>query len=135
MLDLIFGSWGVLAAGGAVLAVVLGIWFHGRSTGKSGEQARQAGARLQARETADEVEDAIAGRDAATNRERLKRWCLPLALLILTACTTAQGDFCDVSDPIRLSDLTVDAMSDAEVNAVLAHNEKQAALCGARPSG
>lgn len=52
------------------------------------------------------------------------------ALLALAACTTTKGSFCQISSPIRLSSQVVDALSDAEVAAVLSHNEKGAALCG-----
>lgn len=55
------------------------------------------------------------------------------AMLMLAACQTPQGDFCDIAKPIRLSAETVDAMSDAEVAAALAHNRKGAAMCGWRP--
>lgn len=55
------------------------------------------------------------------------------ALLVLAACQTPAGDFCDVAKPIRLSAETVDAMSDAEVAAALAHNRKGAAMCAWKP--
>lgn len=55
------------------------------------------------------------------------------ALLFLAACTTTRGSFCEVSRPLRLSEQTVAAMSDSEVAAALAHNEKGAALCGWKP--
>jgi hypothetical protein len=54
-------------------------------------------------------------------------------ILAVAACTTTQGSFCEVSSPIRLSSKAVDALSDTEVNKVLAHNEKGQALCGWRP--
>ena len=53
--------------------------------------------------------------------------------LLLAGCTTARGSFCDIEHPWRLSPATVDAMSDAEVTAALAHNRKGAALCGWKP--
>lgn len=55
------------------------------------------------------------------------------ALLALVACTTAKGSFCDISSPVRLSAESVDALSDEEVRAILAHNRKGAALCGWKP--
>lgn len=55
------------------------------------------------------------------------------ALLLLAACQTPAGDWCDIANPIRLSAETIDAMSDAEVAAVLAHNRKGTAMCGWRP--
>lgn len=55
-------------------------------------------------------------------------------LLALVGCqTTTKGTFCAVSHPIRLSQSTVDNLSDQEVSAVLAHNKKGAALCGWKP--
>jgi hypothetical protein len=53
-------------------------------------------------------------------------------LLALTACQTTGGSFCDVSKPFRLSPATVEAMTDAEVQAALEHNAKGARLCGWR---
>jgi hypothetical protein len=50
--------------------------------------------------------------------------------LLVVGCTTARGSFCDIADPIRLSASVVDAMSDQEVAAALAHNRKGEKLCG-----
>jgi Zn-dependent protease with chaperone function len=55
------------------------------------------------------------------------------AALALAACQTTSGSFCQVSSPIRLSAETVDHLSDQEVAAILAHNEKGAALCRWKP--
>lgn len=55
------------------------------------------------------------------------------AMLTLTACQTPAGDWCDIARPIRLSHDAIDAMSDADVAAVLAHNRKGAAMCGWKP--
>ncbi len=53
---------------------------------------------------------------------------------IIVGCTTIpKGSFCSIADPIRPSQATIDAMSDAEVAAALAHNEKLTRLCGVRP--
>ena len=54
------------------------------------------------------------------------------AMLMLAACQTPQGTFCDIAKPIRLSNETIDAMSDDEVATALAHNRKGAAMCGWR---
>ena len=52
------------------------------------------------------------------------------AFVNLTACTTTpRGSFCSISEPIRLSDATVASLTDAEVERVLAHNEKGRKLC------
>ncbi len=53
--------------------------------------------------------------------------------LALAGCTTAKGSFCAISSPVRLSSSAVDALSDAEVRAMLAHNRKGQALCGWAP--
>jgi hypothetical protein len=53
---------------------------------------------------------------------------------ILAACTTTpSGSFCDIAKPLRPSASTIDAMTDAEVAAMLAHNRKGAALCKWKP--
>lgn len=56
-----------------------------------------------------------------------------VTLSLLAACQTTGGTFCDIAKPVRLSDAAVDALSDAEVAALLAHNRKGAALCGWKP--
>ena len=59
---------------------------------------------------------------------------LALVLLLgLASCQTTKGSFCSISSPVRLSPEAVDALSDAEVARLLAHNEKGAALCGWKP--
>ena len=63
--------WPYLVAGIGGLAAL----FFARRSGVKSERAKQAQAELRAREKADEVEDAIAGRSAGENRELLKkRW-------------------------------------------------------------
>jgi Zn-dependent protease with chaperone function len=61
----------------------------------------------------------------------------PIATIALLAtvagCTTPSGSYCQVAKPIRLSSPVVDAMSDAEVRAVLTHNTTGARLCGWAP--
>lgn len=57
-----------------------------------------------------------------------------LSLVALAGCQTApRGTFCTISDPIRLSPAAVAALSDAEVETILAHNKRGAALCGWKP--
>lgn len=55
------------------------------------------------------------------------------ALLFLAACTTTKGTFCAISKPLRPSEATIAAMSDAEVADMLRHNEAGRALCSWRP--
>ncbi|UCI06242.1 hypothetical protein [Mesorhizobium sp. B1-1-8] len=50
----------------------------------------------------------------------------------LAGCSTAKGGFCAVASPLRLSGKIVDALSDEEARALLAHNRKGAKLCGWR---
>ncbi len=59
---------------------------------------------------------------------------LVAALVVgLSGCTATKGSFCAVSSPLRLSARAVDALSDAEARALLAHNRKGERLCGWRP--
>lgn len=51
----------------------------------------------------------------------------------MAGCVAAKGGFCAVSSPLRLSAVTVEALSDAEVRALLAHNRKGEKLCGWTP--
>lgn len=55
---------------------------------------------------------------------------LILAVLLAGCTTTPKGSFCQIASPIRPAN--VDVLSDAEVAAILQHNEKGAALCGWR---
>lgn len=54
------------------------------------------------------------------------------AALFLAGCTTT-GGFCSVAKPIRLSEQTIAAMSDAEVEDALRHNELGSKACGWKP--
>lgn len=58
--------------------------------------------------------------------------CVGMALL-LCACTTTRGSFCDIAQPIRPSAETIARLTDAEVKAILAHNRKGEKLCHWRP--
>ena len=53
--------------------------------------------------------------------------------MLLAACATTGGTFCDIARPIRLSDQAIAAMSDQEVGDALAHNLKGAKLCRWKP--
>ena len=53
--------------------------------------------------------------------------------LALAGCTTSGGSFCDIAKPIRVTEQTIAAMTDAEVEAALTHNEQGRALCGWQP--
>jgi hypothetical protein len=53
--------------------------------------------------------------------------------LMLAGCTATGGSFCKVEHPIRPTKAEVATLSDASVNAILAHNEKGQALCRWKP--
>jgi len=57
----------------AFLAIVAAL-FKGRIDGAAKERAKRTEERLKARDIADDIDDAVAGRPAASNREELKRW-------------------------------------------------------------
>jgi len=52
---------------------------------------------------------------------------------MLAGCASPGGGFCAISSPLRLSAKAVDALSDQEAMALLAHNRKGEKLCGWRP--
>jgi len=58
------------------LAIIggLGFGFHQRLAGAKAERNKRTEDRLKARDIADDIDDAVAGRAPATNREELKRW-------------------------------------------------------------
>jgi len=61
----------------AILAGVIGIvaaLFKGRIDGAAKERQKRTEERLKARDIADDIDDAVAGRAPAANREELKRW-------------------------------------------------------------
>lgn len=69
--------WSLLAKVGPALigaGLVVGAWFAGRRGGAADERAKQAGARLDDMAEAKRIEDAVAGRSEAENRERLGQW-------------------------------------------------------------
>jgi hypothetical protein len=55
-------------------------------------------------------------------------------VLALAACTTTpSGSFCEISTPLRPSPAAIDAMTDAEVAAMLRHNKRGQAICNWKP--
>ena len=52
---------------------------------------------------------------------------------LLTGCQTYSGSFCSIASPIRPEAPDVALISDSLAAQILAYNEKQAKLCGARP--
>lgn len=63
-----------IIAGVAAVLGVLGYGYQQRRAGAKGERAKQIEAEAKARTVADEIDDAVAGRSADENRERLKGW-------------------------------------------------------------
>ncbi len=57
-----------------LLIAGLGWGYWQRLAGAKAERAKQDAERLKARTVADEIDDAVAGREPSENRERLKRW-------------------------------------------------------------
>jgi len=55
------------------------------------------------------------------------------ALILLTACATTKGSFCAIDKPLRPSAASIDAMTDAQVKDLVAHNRKGEKLCGWKP--
>ena len=65
-----------LLAGGALAAIVavISAFFAGRRKGHQAEQDKQLRSRMKSRETADDIADAVAGREPGENRNRLRKW-------------------------------------------------------------
>jgi len=56
------------------------------------------------------------------------------ALGIMVGCASVpSGTFCTIAKPQRPSQAEIEAMTDARVAEVLAHNRKLQQLCGVRP--
>lgn len=55
------------------------------------------------------------------------------ALIAAAGCTSTKGGFCAVASPQRPSGTAVDAMTNAQVKALLAHNRTGQELCGWKP--
>jgi len=53
-----------------------------------------------------------------------------LLAYILSGCTTTSGSFCKIAKAQHITEQTVDAMTEKEVDAALAHNLKGQKLCG-----
>jgi hypothetical protein len=62
------------------------------------------------------------------------RFAVVAFLAVTAACQTVpKGSFCQIAQPVRLSQSAIDSLSDAEVKALLAHNRKGQRLCQWRP--
>ena len=57
-----------------------------------------------------------------------------IILLALAGCASPKGSFCLVATPMRPSAAALAAMSDQEVDTMLAHNEKGQRLCDWTPA-
>ena len=56
------------------ISLAIGALLKGRIDGAAKERAKRTEERLKARDIADDIDDAVAGRAPATNREELKKW-------------------------------------------------------------
>lgn len=74
ILSLVAASDGWVAYIALAIVGVFGLYFKGRADGKGVEKTRRQNENQETRDTADEIEAAIAGRDADANRERLRKW-------------------------------------------------------------
>lgn len=74
IISLIAASNGWVAYIALAIAGAFGLYLKGRADGKGVEKQRQQEESAGARSIADEIDAAVAGRDAATNRERLSKW-------------------------------------------------------------
>lgn len=66
-IDWLLGALGMIGIG-------IAAYFKGRNSGVDTEKAKQAASEIRARDIADEIDDAVAGRDPSSNRERMKSW-------------------------------------------------------------
>lgn len=71
LLAFIFGPGGVYTILTALIGAAL---LYARKTGKDAVKAEQAREEAKARDIADKIDDAVAGRTPDENRERLKSW-------------------------------------------------------------
>ncbi|TPN44475.1 hypothetical protein FJ981_28170 [Mesorhizobium sp. B1-1-4] len=69
-LSLLWQFWPYLLAAGAAIA---GLWTA-YAKGKASQKAKQEAADTAARADAQKIDDAVAGRAPADNRERLGKW-------------------------------------------------------------
>jgi hypothetical protein len=71
LLAFIFGPGGIYTV---LIGLIGAALLYARKTGKDAVKNEQARAEAKARDVADEIDDAVAGRDPTSNRERLKSW-------------------------------------------------------------
>lgn len=64
----------VVAAFGALLSVIVGVFFAGRSKGKTRERERQAEQKTEAVQTRRKIEDETNALDDRERRSELDRW-------------------------------------------------------------
>lgn len=58
----------------SAIAVIIGIYWKAWKAGKASAENRQMVDRLNAIRTADEIEQAVAGNDPASNRKEVAKW-------------------------------------------------------------
>lgn len=73
LLGFILSNPTVIAIFAGIIGIVAAL-FKGRIDGAAKERQKRTEERLKARDIADDIDDAVAGRAPAANREELKRW-------------------------------------------------------------
>lgn len=117
-----------------VAVLVSTIYQKGRRAGVESATKRQRQADDHAERTREEIEDAVAGRNADDNRGKLWVRALPLLFVVLLAgCSVSAGSFCRAAKPIYAAPQDATVISDRLVSSLNAHNETGAKLCGWKP--
>lgn len=68
------GLWPYIAAAGAAILALIGVYVKGQSAGSTKERAKQLQERQEARDVADEVDADIGMLTPDAKREALKKW-------------------------------------------------------------
>lgn len=66
--------WPYIAAAGAAILALLGVYIKGQSAGATKERNKQLQERQEARDVADEVDSDIGAMPPDAKREALKKW-------------------------------------------------------------
>lgn len=74
LLSLFSGGQNIILIVVAGIASLLGLFFAGRKQGKAAAEAARLKEEAKARQVSDDIDDAVAGRTPAENREKLGKW-------------------------------------------------------------
>lgn len=66
--------WPYIAAAGAAILALIGVYVKGQSAGSTKERAKQMSDDLAARDMADRAEDSVAAMTPEQRKEALKQW-------------------------------------------------------------